>query len=176
MAKSPRNRSRRRSQTAGVPSAALGCVALLTLAGFGLLAHFFADRPAPELAVGSAAASATGQSDEQLRRAAVGTWQDFYHGTRTLTLREDGTATMVVEFGGLKARLFTPRLRLDLTWTIENGRMTRRTLGGDPEDKVQFVVDRVGGLAVETILDLGAARMLLAEPDGSQRYQWQRVR
>jgi hypothetical protein len=112
--------------------------------------------------------------DEQLRRLALGIWQDEYHGKRTLTVRQDGTATMVIQFSGLKARLFTPRLRLDLVWSIREGRMHRRIVGGHPAEKVDFVIQRVGDRVIEPILELTETRMVLADQDGAGTYDWRR--
>ena len=36
----------------------------------------------------------------------LGTWEDRYEGKRTMTLKEDGTGTMVVELSGLRPRWF----------------------------------------------------------------------
>ena len=113
--------------------------------------------------------------DERLRRLAVGTWRDFYEGKRTMTIRPDGTATMVVELTGYKARLFTPRLELDIVWSIEAGKMHRRTVGGRPASKVEFVNKRAGVAVAEQILDLRADRMILLDRDGSRKYAWQRL-
>jgi hypothetical protein len=113
--------------------------------------------------------------DENYRRLAAGTWQDFYHGKRTLTLKPDGTATMVVEFSGLKARLFTRRLTLQIVWSIEDGRMHRRTVGGSPADKVEFVNRRAGVQVAEPIVELTDEQMVLLDQDGSRQYRWRRV-
>jgi hypothetical protein len=43
------------------------------------------------------------QASGDLRQLVLGTWQDDYQGKRTLTVRPDGTATMLVEFDGWKA-------------------------------------------------------------------------
>jgi hypothetical protein len=114
--------------------------------------------------------------DENYQRLAVGTWQDFYHGKRTLTLRPDGTATMVVEFTGLKARLFTRRLTLQIVWSIQDGKMHRRTVGGTPADKVEFVNRRAGVQVAEPIVELTQEEMVLLDQNGSQQYRWHRVR
>jgi hypothetical protein len=119
--------------------------------------------------------SRAADSDEQFRRLALGTWRDYYQGKRTLTLRPDGTATMVVELTGIKARLFTPRLVLDIAWAIENGTMHRRTVGGHPADKVRIVNKYAGVAVAERILQLTADRMVLLDQDGSRQYCWQRV-
>lgn len=113
--------------------------------------------------------------DERLRRLAVGTWRDFYQGKRTLTLHPDGTATMVVELTGYKARLFTPRLELDIAWSIEDGKMHRRTVGGRPANRVAFVNKRAGVAVAEQILALAEDRMILLDRNGSRKYTWRRV-
>ncbi len=127
---------------------------------------------------GSSARTAASKPDRdgQLRRLAVGTWQDSYQGRRTLTLRPDGTATMVVELTGIKARLFTPRLELDIAWSIDEGKMRRRTLGGRPADKVEFVNRRAGVAVAEPVLQLTEQRMILLDQDGSRKYTWRRVK
>lgn len=160
---------------------------MLVASGLGLLVLFF---------VGAILIQATGPSDhtvamsvrgdsepdidsdrdEQLRRRAVGTWRDYYQGTRTLTLRPDGTALMVVELSGFKARLFTPRLELDIAWFIRDGKMHRRTVGGRPADKVEFVNQRAGVAVAEPVLELTGDRMVLVDQNGSQKYTWQRIR
>src|SRR4051812_212729 len=52
------------------------------------------------------------------RRKLLGTWQDHYQGTRTMTLKDDGTATMVVELKGIQANLMAPKLTFDMRWTL----------------------------------------------------------
>lgn len=128
------------------------------------------ETPAQEMRVGSIS------RDDNYQRLAVGTWQDFYHGKRTLTLRPDGTATMVVEFSGLKARLFTRRLELQIVWSIKDGKMHRRTVGGSPADKVEFVNRRAGVQVAEPIVELTDEHMVLVDQNGSPQYRWRRVR
>jgi hypothetical protein len=111
-----------------------------------------------------------------LRQRIVGTWEDDYQGKRTLTVRPDGTATMVVEFDGWKARMFTPRLQIETTWSIDEGRFNRHTVGGEPAEKVEFVMARVGDRASDKIVKLTADRMVLIDQDGETRYNWRRVK
>lgn len=123
-----------------------------------------------------AAATTTAPSDAEFRRLVLGTWQDDYQGRRMLTVRDDGTATMLVEFDGWKARMFTPWLRIQTTWSIVNGHFNRTITGGEPSDKVDFVRKRVGDDASDTIVAITDNRMSLVDQDGSTRYQWQRVK
>jgi hypothetical protein len=114
-------------------------------------------------------------SDDQHQQRVLGVWHDDYQGKRTLTVRPDGTATMLVEFDGWKARMFTPKLRLETTWSIEDGRFNRETIGGEPADKVDFVRRRVGDQASDRIVKLTADRMVLIDQDGETRYNWRRT-
>jgi hypothetical protein len=113
--------------------------------------------------------------DDAHRRAVLGVWQDDYQGARTLVVRPDGTATMTIEFDGWKARMFTPRLRIETTWRIENGQFERQTIGGQPADKVEFVKRRVGDRASDRIVEITGERMVLVDQDGETRYDWRRV-
>ena len=56
-------------------------------------------------------------ADEKMRQQVVGEWEDDYQGHRHLTIRSDGTATMVVKPSGLGSVLFAERLRFDIEWT-----------------------------------------------------------
>jgi hypothetical protein len=152
------------------------------LLGGGVILLYLGNRsPIPAAIAGKsrpahAAASAPQAGDERARQLVLGTWTDDYQGKRTLTVRPDGTATMVIEFDGWKARMFTPRLQIETTWTIEDGRFNRQTIGGEPVDKVEFVKKRVGDYASDEIVKVSADRMVLIDQDGETRYNWRRVR
>jgi hypothetical protein len=118
--------------------------------------------------------SAADVRDEQLRRLAIGTWQDEYQGKRTKTLNEDGTGTMLVELDGLRARLFAPRLTFQMVWSIEDGRLKKRTVKGEPAMQVQLILKTMGDRVDERILELTEDRLLLLDKDGKTRYDWKR--
>jgi len=133
---------------------------------------------APEKPAGAAHQRAIPSSnrDDQLRELVVGTWEDDYQGKRTMTLAQDGTGTMVVELGGLKASLFASRLRFDMVWSIEGGRLKKRTTGGEPAAQVQLILKTMGDRVDEPILELTRRRLLLLDGDGKTKYDWRRVR
>jgi hypothetical protein len=119
--------------------------------------------------------SETAGPDERFRRLAFGTWEDRYEGKRTMTLKEDGTGTMLVELSGLKAALFADRLRFDMTWAVENGHLKKRTIGGEPARKVQAILKMMGDRVDEPILELTRDHLLLLDKDGKTKYDWRRV-
>jgi hypothetical protein len=106
----------------------------------------------------------------------LGVWQDSYQGKRTMTLREDGTGLMVVELSGLKAKLYASRLEFDMKWSIENGRLKKKTIGGRPSGKVKLVLAMMGDKVNEPILELTTDRLLLLDGDGKTKYDWRRVK
>jgi hypothetical protein len=114
--------------------------------------------------------------DDRLRKLLVGTWQDEYQGKRTLTLREDGTGTMVVELKGLKATLVAPRLTFNMRWSLAEGRLRKRSLDGEPAAQVNMILKTMGDTADETILELSEDRLRLLDQDGRTEYDWRRVR
>lgn len=131
--------------------------------------------PGNEIAVASPTVSAP-RSDEELRAKVVGTWQDEYQGKRTMTLRSDGTGAMVVELSGLKAALVAPRLTFHMQWSIAQGRLKKRSLGGEPAVQVNMILKTLGDTVEEEILEVTEDRLLLLDPDGKTQYDWRRKR
>ena len=113
--------------------------------------------------------------DAEARRLVVGTWTDNYQGKRTMTLNEDGTGTMIVELSGMKARLFASRLLFEMEWSLENGRLQKRTLRGEPAGRVALILKTMGDRVDEPILELTEQQLVLLDKDGQTRYTWTRV-
>jgi cyanate permease len=121
-------------------------------------------------------APAEAKSDVEYRQLVIGTWEDHYSGKRTMTVRTNGTALMVVELSGLKSFLYASRLEFDMVWSIENGRMKKRTTGGRPSGRVNAILKMMGDHVEEPILELTQDRLLLLDENGKRKYDWQRVR
>ncbi len=112
--------------------------------------------------------------DERYRQLVVGTWEDDYQGKRTMTLNADGTGTMIVELRGLKATLFAARLKFNMVWSVQNGRLKKRTISGEPQTRVNMILKMMGDRVDERILELTKERLLLLDQDGETRYDWRR--
>jgi hypothetical protein len=113
--------------------------------------------------------------DEEYRKAVVGVWQDHYQGKRTMTIRPDGTARMVVELSGAKAALFARKLVFEMKWSIQNGRLFKQTIGGEPKRKVALILRTMGDRVDEPILELSDQRLRLLDRDGKTEYNWRRL-
>jgi len=113
--------------------------------------------------------------EEKTRRKLLGVWQDHYQGKRTMTLNEDGTGTMLVELSGVQAFLFAPKLRFDMRWSLEGKLLKKRTVGGEPKDKVNLILNTMGNTAEDTIQELTDDRLLLLDKNGKTQYDWKRM-
>src|SRR5581483_8082610 len=131
--------------------------------------------PHEEAHVGPPADAAKAESpQDKQRRRLLGVWQDEYKGKRTMTLKEDGTGTMLVELSGLQATLFAAKLRFDMTWSLDGQKLTKKTVGGEPADKVNLILNTMGNTAEDTVLELTEDRLLLLDKDGKTQYDWRK--
>ncbi len=115
-------------------------------------------------------------ADARYRSLVLGTWQDDYQGKRTMTLDTDGTGTMIVELSGWRAALSAARLKFNMVWSVENGRLKKRTVSGEPETRVKLILSTMGDHVDEPILELTEDRLLLLDKDGTTKYDWKRVK
>lgn len=126
--------------------------------------------------VGPADDGRAGPAADGVRRRLLGVWQDHYQGKRTMTLNDDGTGTMVVELDGVRAALFASRLRFDMRWSLDGPTLRKTTVGGEPADKVNLILNTMGDTARDTIVEVTEDRLVLLDRDGKTRYEWGRVR
>lgn len=129
--------------------------------------------PDPAPSPGDDSAEADVPKKDESHHPIHGTWQDEYQGKRTMTLRPDGTGTMVVELKGLNATLFASQLTFEMVWSIEGDRLNKRTIGGEPKGKVRAVLAMMGDEVEEEIIELTDERLLVS--DGKQQFDWSRV-
>ncbi len=120
-------------------------------------------------------ASEVPEDPEAILRATIaGEWEDDYQGKRHLNVSSDGTGTMIVDLDGIGKKLFAARLSFDMEWTLADGYVTMKTLGGEPKSKVHVVLKLYGNEARYKIVELSADRMLLLDGDGKTQYDWRR--
>ena len=108
-------------------------------------------------------------------RHLLGVWQDDYQGKRTMTLNNDGTGTMLVELSGAQAFLFADKLHFDMRWSADGEKLTTTSIGGEPKDKVNMVLNMMGNTAEYKILEATKDRLWLLDEDGETKYDWRRA-
>ncbi len=92
-----------------------------------------------------------------------------------MTLQSDGTGTMLVELDGVKAALFAEELEFSMEWSVENGCLYKKSLGGRPADKVKLILKLMGDSVNEPILSLDGKELILLDENGVRRYTWKRM-
>lgn len=114
--------------------------------------------------------------DDSYRKRIVGSWEMDRDGKRLLTVDADGTAKMDVEIEGSWSFLFGSKLNFDIEWTIEDGHLTMKTIGGEPQAKVDLLTSMYGKERVQqiTVLDDTTLRLPDDEPDGEDHI-WTRI-
>jgi hypothetical protein len=153
-------------------------VLLILGSGMTWLAVFYftpyrpsADEPNRSATVRKAAAKPASIESQLL-----GTWEDDYHGKRTLTLRPDGTGTMVCELAGWEAALFAKKLTFEEVWSVKDGALIMRVTGGEPKSKINFVLKREGDQTTQKILELTSKRLRVQDLKDKKKFDWRRVR
>ena len=121
------------------------------------------------------ASNPASDKDARFRKLVLGTWADEYKGKRTMTIRPDGTATMLVELDGITSIMFASKMRFDMVWAVQGGRLKKQTFGGEPAGRVRLILAMMGDRVDEPILELTAKRLLLLDADGKTKYDWRRV-
>ena len=155
-------------------------IGLLLLAGLVFRLHDLANRPEslPTNAgnQGNVNEQGTARSDldQQYRALIVGVWEDNYKGHRRLTVRKDGTATMVVKPESFAAMLYAKRMTFDEKWEIKDGYLQMEAVGGEPKSRVKLILDTMGTVSTQEILELSQNQMLLLDADGVTKFDWRR--
>lgn len=116
-----------------------------------------------------------GRSETSVERLMTGVWEDDYKGHRTLTLRLDGSGSMVVELDGLAATLFAAKLTFTEEWSVSDGKVTMRATGGEPAGKVRLILSLHGDRSTQKIVEVTDDRMILVEEPSGTRFEWRRV-
>jgi len=130
---------------------------------------------APTAASKEGSSESTADREDRQRQLVVGRWQDDYRGKRYLTIRNDGTATMVVEPDGIGKKLFAERLSFEIEWTFSDGRIVMTMTSGEPKSKTSLVMKLYGSRAEYSLLNLDDQQLLLLDGDGATRYDWRRI-
>ena len=158
-------------------------LAMVLLAGG--IAYWYLTTPPPSQHDGNADATSSAKPKdetkaeteaEKQRRKLLGVWQDNYQGKRTMTLNDDGSGTMLVELSGVQAFLFASKLQFDMKWSLDGKKLTKKTVGGEPADKVNLILKTMGDTAEDSILEISDERLLLLDKDGTTKYDWKRAK
>lgn len=83
----------------------------------------------------------------------AGCWRDGFCGQRTLTLKPDGSATMLLELDFAGRLLYGRTLEFDLNWSLEGSTLSFEILTGRPVDAAKSAM-KLWGEAFDYRLEL----------------------
>lgn len=158
-----------RDDQAAVPPVAAIASHQAAPAGTGTGASVPAQAPPPPGAVDD-------QAESSLASRLVGRWTMEKHGSRTLHLKSDGSATVEARLNLLASLVYGERLKLDLTWTLEGDVMSQAISGGTPEAAVQRLTRDWGDRREYRVIEVDEEHLVLSEVgDDGDRDVWMRV-
>lgn len=106
----------------------------------------------------------------------LGVWEDDYQGHRILTLKDDGTGSMVVELSGAAASLFADSLSFNQEWVFDDDQrlVTMTAIDGEPATKVNLVLRIYGREATYKVEEVTDKLLILIDQADQKRYEWRR--
>jgi hypothetical protein len=113
--------------------------------------------------------------DEERARLIVGVWEQERFGKRQMTIKPDGTATMIMRPSGVWATMFGERIDLEMYWSIRDGHIDYGVSGGTPAQQTEMARKMWGDHWVEKIQKLSADEMVLLDQSTSAPSGWKRV-
>lgn len=95
---------------------------------------------------------------------------------RDITLREDGTASLLVELDLISSLVYGSRLQMELSWEQKDNVLTHTIIHGEPAKNVERLARDFGAKRSYRILLLTESEMVLKDVDESdpEEYHWQR--
>jgi hypothetical protein len=114
---------------------------------------------------------------EQVKQLVTGFWKSSYYGTRHLTIREDGTATIYYQPNMLAQFVMGGRLAIHYYWEydLKNTQVLFTATDGYPQKSYEYVLEKWGANQRQTVLDATEQRLLLLDGDNTTKHDWQRI-
>jgi hypothetical protein len=113
--------------------------------------------------------------DAERARLIVGVWEQERFGKRQMTVKSDGTATMIMRPSGVWSTMFGERIDLEMYWSIRNGHIDYGVSGGTPAQQTETARKMWGDHWVEKIEKLSSDEMVLLDQSTSAPSGWKRV-
>jgi len=120
--------------------------------------------------------SITGFSSDEILARLVGKWEQTKSTSRQiLTIEENGKATMVIEPQGLWTAVLGNKITVNIEWSLNAGKLTLRTVGGSPENKLQYINQVWGSEFVREIHTIEDKMFTLRDDKGDVSQKWIRT-
>jgi hypothetical protein len=110
----------------------------------------------------------------RITKLLAGTWTRDSYGNRRLTIREDGTASMVIKPSTVYALVFGDRIDIEVKWELQDGYVDYKVTSATPAEKFEMAKKTWGDHWHEKIHKLDEKTLILLGEEGDE-YEWTRV-
>lgn len=118
----------------------------------------------------------TDPTPERIDQALLGTWQLYEHGTRTIIVNPDGSATLRIESDFLTALIYGPEMTMNLEWSVNDGVLAYSIVDGTPQASVARVVEDYGDERSYRVIEIRDQSIKLEDiSHPGSFYDWTRV-
>ncbi|MCH9655229.1 MAG: hypothetical protein K0U86_09730 [Planctomycetes bacterium] len=122
------------------------------------------------------AGSFEGFSTEEILDKLVGKWEQTKSTRKQiLTIKENGTATMVIEPQGIWKAMLGNQVTINIKWSLNAAKLTLRTVGGSPENKLEYINQVWGNEFVREIHSIEDKMFTLRDNEGDVSQKWIRT-
>jgi hypothetical protein len=105
----------------------------------------------------------------------VGCWQDSFFGKRTLILKADGTARMVLDLDFAGQLLYGKRLDFDMRWSLDGAKVVIEIISGRPEKAAKSAMKTWGEIYEYNLECVEDHEVQMRSSDGSMFHKLQRL-
>ena len=117
-----------------------------------------------------------GFSTEEILAKLVGKWEQTKSSSKQiLTIKENGTATMLIEPQGLWTAVLGKQVSIDIEWSLDAATLTLRAVGGKPENKLDYIKQLWGSEFVREINSIEDKMFTLRDDKGDVSQKWIRT-
>lgn len=115
-------------------------------------------------------------SSQEILARLIGKWEQTKSNRKQiLTINENGTATMVVEPKGFWKTVLGAQISIDIEWSLDAGTLTLRTIGGNPENKLEYIKQVWGDQFTRKIHTIEDKMFTLRDEKGKVSQNWIRT-
>ncbi|GEM_PF-2019177 len=120
--------------------------------------------------------SFNGFSSEEVLAQLVGKWEQTKSTSKQiLTIEENGTASMVIEPQGIWTAVLGKQVTVNIEWSLNAATLTLRTVGGSPENKLEYIKQIWGSEFVREIHSIEDKLFTLRDNKGHVSQKWIRT-
>lgn len=117
-----------------------------------------------------------GFSSDEILAKLVGKWEQTKSSSKQiLTIKENGTATMLIEPQGLWTAVLGKQVTIDIEWSLNAATLTLRAVGGKPENKLDYIKQLWGSEFVREINSIEDKMFTLRDDKGDVSQKWIRT-